>query len=142
MLPVWVYSDAAEGDPLLPKQKGPQENPKKYGGALFVGIFAVVVVVFVVLGVRGNAGERVSPLSSTVAGYGDDNYEYDLKSSTTTNNNAASGWIFKSSFPLRGGHGFKKTFEDKWDDKETQEKEGWVVSLQHDDTVQFDDDFS
>ena len=63
-------------------------------------------------------------------------------SNTSRNDEVLAGWTFKPVVPFRGGHGFKKPFDDKWADKDTQKKKGWVVSVQHDDTVEYDDDFA
>lgn len=132
-----VSSAASEGDPLLPKHasvvglawkdEGPgprsREANMSTSNLIRLRILAVISVgaILVLLG----AGS----------------FRY-LRSSNTRNDEVLAGWTFKPVVPFGGGHGFKKPFEDKWADKDTQKKKGWVVSVQHDDTVEYDDDYA
>jgi hypothetical protein len=123
-----VSSAALEGDPLLPKHAS-VEGHRSHEASISVGslirlrILAVLsAVTIIVLLTAGSL--RL------------------LQSTNTTNDEVLTEWTFKPVVPFSGGHGFKKPFEDKWADKDTQKKKGWIVSVQHDDTVEYDDDFA
>lgn len=129
-----VSSAASEGDPLLPKHasvvgsswKGEEHRSleaSKSTRSLIRFRILTIISVGAILVLLAAGSFRL------------------LQSSSPKNDEVLAGWTFKPVVPFGGGHGFKKPFEDKWADKDTQEKKGWIVSEQHDDTVEYDDDF-
>jgi hypothetical protein len=121
-----------EDDPLLPLHE--ERSPSAFGQAKRTTATAAAAVgrgwfFFLVAFVASVLAVSVLLL---VGWYGG--------SSSSSPDNYATSWMMDPiTHPFQGGHGFKKPFEDVWEDTKTQRKKGWVV-VQHDDTVEYDDD--